>query len=184
MASLPLLKSRRLHHCQASFAAFVAYHQAGIVAPVVIALLPSMRRHLCHCRNGNCYSCQDGVFAVIDARCLCPCLAGVFALITCCWACVVSLIVMALLLLMHRHLPLLQLQLLPSWQWRRSFPWCADIITLVTQASLPSLCLCCAVNLQASLPLLSWCVLSRGWHGSSCRRQQWYFHWGQWKGFN
>ncbi len=43
-----------------------------------------------------------------------------------------------------------------------SCPWCTGISALVTQASLPLLCLHCAVDLQASLPSLSWPVLSRG----------------------
>ncbi len=52
-------------------------------------------------------------------------------------------------------------------------PWCAGIFVLIAQASLPLLCLHCAVNLQVSSPLLSWHVLNHGWHGRlRCRQQQ------------
>jgi hypothetical protein len=33
-----------------------------------LTLPPSMRRHLCRCRNGNCCSRHDGVITVVDAQ--------------------------------------------------------------------------------------------------------------------
>jgi hypothetical protein len=62
---------------------------------------------------------------------------------------------------------------LPLSRWH-CCPWCTGISALVMQASLPLLCLCRAVDLQASLPLLSWHVLrlSRGQHQSPRRRQR------------
>jgi hypothetical protein len=60
---------------------------------------------------------------------------------------------------------------LPLSHWH-CCPWCAGFITLIAQASLPLLCLHCAVNFQASSPWLSWHVLSHGRHGRLCRRQR------------
>ncbi len=51
-------------------------------------------------------------------------------------------------------------------------PRCTGIIALIAQASLPLFCLHCAVNLQASSPLLSWHVLSHGRHGRLLGRQR------------
>ncbi len=51
-------------------------------------------------------------------------------------------------------------------------PWSTGISTLVALASLPLLCLHCTVDLQASLPSLSWHVLSfYGQRGKPHRRQ-------------
>ncbi len=57
---------------------------------------------------------------------------------------------------------------LPHWH---CCPGCAGISTLIAQASLPLLCLCRAVDSQASLPVLSWHVLSRRRCGRPRRRQ-------------
>ncbi len=48
MELLPLLMQRHLHRHSASFVALVANRQAGIVALVVMVLLPSMHRRLCN----------------------------------------------------------------------------------------------------------------------------------------
>jgi hypothetical protein len=48
-------------------------HRNGVLVIIdVIALVarwqPSMRGHLCRCRNGNCCSRHDGVIAFVDAQ--------------------------------------------------------------------------------------------------------------------
>jgi hypothetical protein len=53
MASLPSLIRRRLNHCQVIVIALIACHKAGIVALVMMALLPLMRRHLHRCCDGD-----------------------------------------------------------------------------------------------------------------------------------
>ncbi len=55
MASSSSLMSRRpCRHCD------------GIVALVVMMLLPLMRKHLCCCCDGDCCPCCDGFSAVVE----------------------------------------------------------------------------------------------------------------------
>jgi hypothetical protein len=68
MAPLLSLMSRRLCCRQASIVALVACCQAGVVALIVMALLPLMHKRLCHCCDCNCCSCHDGVVAIVDAQ--------------------------------------------------------------------------------------------------------------------
>jgi hypothetical protein len=68
MESFLLLMQRVLCRLQASIITLVACHQAGIVALIVMTLLPSMRSHLCQCCDGNCYSCHNCVITVVDAQ--------------------------------------------------------------------------------------------------------------------
>ncbi len=63
------------------------------------------------------------------------------------------------------------LELLPLLHWH-CHPWYTGISTLVAQTFLPLLCFCYAVDSQASLPLLSWHVLSRGQCGRPHQRQR------------
>jgi hypothetical protein len=70
------------------------------------------------------------------------------------------------------HVCAVVLVLSPLSHWH-CCPQCAGIIALIAQASLPLLCLHCAVNLQAPSPLLSWHVLNHGRHGRlRCRQWQ------------
>ncbi len=68
MASLPSLMHRRLCCHQASIVALIACCKAGVIALVMMVLLPLMRRHLCHCHNGNCCSHHNGVVAIVDVQ--------------------------------------------------------------------------------------------------------------------
>ncbi len=70
------------------------------------------------------------------------------------------------------HVCAIALVLLPLSRWH-CCPWYTGISVLVVQASLPLLSFLRAVNSQqASLPSLSWHVLSRGQRGRPCRRQR------------
>jgi hypothetical protein len=53
MVSLPSLMRRRLCRYQVILVALIARCKAGIVALIVMALLPLMRRHLHHCCDGD-----------------------------------------------------------------------------------------------------------------------------------
>ncbi len=68
MESLLLLMWRRLCCHQASVIALVAFCQAGIVALVVMALLPSMHRRLCCCCNGNICCRHNGAVTAVNAQ--------------------------------------------------------------------------------------------------------------------
>ncbi len=70
MTSLLSLMRSCLQRCQASIVALVACCKAGTVvaALVMMVLLPSLCRRLCHCCNGDCCSCHGGVVAVVDAQ--------------------------------------------------------------------------------------------------------------------
>jgi hypothetical protein len=108
MALFPLSQCRCCHP-QAGVVALVAMASlsSSMLLPsllvIKLLLLLSMQRHLCHCCDGNCCSCHDGIVAIVDAQaCLCGCWASIIALVACCWAGIVALIVMALLLSMCR----------------------------------------------------------------------------------
>jgi hypothetical protein len=62
------LMCRHLCHCQVSVLALIACCQAGVVALVVMALLLSLHRRLCHSHDSNCCSCHNGVVAIVDAQ--------------------------------------------------------------------------------------------------------------------
>ncbi len=88
MVSLPMIRDRVVAHVgwwhccpQASVVALVAmvslsssmrrcscHHCNGIVARVVMALLPTMHRGLCCCCNCDCHSHDNGAVAVVDAQ--------------------------------------------------------------------------------------------------------------------
>jgi hypothetical protein len=48
--------------------ALIAHCQAGIIALIVMALLPLMHKRLCHCCDGDCRSCHDGIIAVVNTQ--------------------------------------------------------------------------------------------------------------------
>jgi hypothetical protein len=105
-----------------------------------LALLPSMRRCLQCCCNGNCCSCHNGVIAVVNAQaCFSCCQANVVALAACHQAGAVTHIAMALL---------------PSM--RRVFCRCPNC-----NFHLNDNCIVANVNSQTSLPLLRRCHCSR-----------------------
>jgi hypothetical protein len=140
--------------------------QSGDVALVTMVLSPSlMHRHLCHCHNGIVALIALAPLPTLHGRC-CPCCANVVVLIALtslpsrCVS-IVTVIAPALLPRSRWHVCAIALVSLPLSCWN-CHPWCTDISALVAKASLPLLCLHCAVNLQASSPLLSWHVLSRG----------------------
>jgi hypothetical protein len=66
MALLPLLICRHLRCCQASIITLVTCCQAGVIALIVMALLLSMCRHLCHCCDCDCHPHDNGIIAVVD----------------------------------------------------------------------------------------------------------------------
>ncbi len=150
--------------------------QAGVVALVTMASLPSsMRRRLCHCHNdvaalvalvpsptlhGHCCLCCTGVVILIALTSLLSHCMGI-----------VTIVAPVLLPQLSCCVCTIALVLLPLSRWH-CCPWCADIITLIAQASLPLLCLHCAVDLQVPSPSLSWHLLSRGQHGGPHRRKQ------------
>jgi hypothetical protein len=88
MELLPLLICRHLCHCQASVVTLVAHHQAGVVGLVMMSLLPSMHRHLCHHCNCGCCPHDNGVVAIVNVQaslpssswCPCPRNNGIVAL--------------------------------------------------------------------------------------------------------
>ncbi len=164
IALLPLLQ---LHHCHC---------QAGVVALVLMMLLPSlMRRHLCHCHNGIVVLIALAPLSTLHRSCP-PCCTGIIVLIALtsfpshCMG-VATIITPALLHPSSWCVCAVVLVLL-HWLYWHCFPWCTGISTLVAQASLPLLCLHPGVNFQATLPLLSWHVLSRGRRGRPRRRQR------------
>jgi hypothetical protein len=106
----------------------------------------------------------------------CPCYHCIVVLITLTslpLCCIGIIIVIAPVLLPPStwHVWAVALVSSPLSHWH-CCPWCTGIIALNAQASLPLLCLHCAVNLQASSLLLSWHVLSHGQHGRLRRRQR------------
>jgi hypothetical protein len=68
MVLLLLLMCRHLCCCQASVVALVAHCQVGVIALVVMATLPSMRRHLQRCCDCNCCPHDNGVVAAVNAQ--------------------------------------------------------------------------------------------------------------------
>jgi hypothetical protein len=178
LVAMVLLLSMRRHLCS-----------PGVFAIIVIMLLPSLRWHCCRCYVGvvthvmmvlspslMCRSychCHNGVIAFVALAPLptfhghcCPCCASVVILIVLtslpshCMV-VVTVAAPALLPPLSWRFCTIALVLLPLSHWH-CCPWCAGISALVMQASLSLLCLRCAVDLQVSLPLLSWHVLSSG----------------------
>ncbi len=148
-----------------------------------LALLSSMRRGLCHCCNGNCCSCHNGVIAVVDAQaCLCHCQASIVALATCCQAGVVThvamapsmrrifaIVVIAIFVLMIAIFVLMTMALLLVSMHIRPCSCQDGVVTLVTMALLP-LILNGVVTLIAMVLLLS-----SSWHhcpAFNCRRLQ------------
>jgi hypothetical protein len=125
-----------------------------------MASLPSLR--WCHY--------QDCMGIILPC---CPCVGVLIALtsLPSCHIGVIAVIAPVLMLPPTWHVCAVVLVLLPLSHWHCR-PWCTGIIALIVQASLPLLCLHCAVNLQASSPLLSWHVPSLGQHCRLCRRQR------------
>jgi hypothetical protein len=114
--------------------------------------------------------------STLHGRC-CPCCPGVVVLIALtslpsrCMG-VVTVVELALLPPSSWRVCAVALVLLHLSPWH-CCSWCIGISPLVVQASWPLLCLRHAVNLQASLPSLSWHVLSRRRRGRPrCRQQQ------------
>jgi hypothetical protein len=154
MASSPLICDSvvslvAMSHChpQASIVALVAMvsssssmhrhpcrHHNGIVALIAMAFLPLMRRHLCHCCNGSCCPCRDGISAVVKLAYPlnwhhCPCNKWVVATIDA------------------------QASLLSS-SWHRH-PRCNDVAVVSVQESLQSRHLChCCNNVVALIPMV------------------------------
>ncbi len=132
--------------------------QAGVVAFVTIASVPpSMRRHLCHSHNGV-VTLVALALSSMQKRFFPHC-TGVVVLIALtslpsrCMG-IVTVIAPVLLPLSTWFVCTIALVLSPLSCWHCRH-WCNGIISLVTQASLPLLCLHCAVDLQVSLPSLS-----------------------------
>jgi hypothetical protein len=113
------------------------HHHDGIVALVTMALLPSMRRHLCRCCDCGCPPHDIGVVVVVDAqvslpslsRCCCPCNKCVIALNPHWHCCPCSNGVVAIL----------KLALLPLFQWHHCHHQCADILAIIAIVLLPLL---------------------------------------------
>jgi hypothetical protein len=161
-------------------------HCNNTVAHVAMASLPSSS--WCRCPwplsiRRRLYCCHNGIIALIALVLLptlhghcCPCYTSIAVLIELtslpshCMGAVTG-VALALLPLLSWHVCAVALVSLPLSCWP-CCPCCTGISAFVPQASLPLLYLCCAVDLQVSLPLLSWHVLSRGHHGRPCRRQQ------------
>jgi hypothetical protein len=143
----------------------------------MMALLPlSMHRHLCCCHNGVVALVALAPLPILPRHC-CPCCTGVVVLIVLtslpsrCMV-VVTIDALALLLPLSWRVCAIALVLSPLSCWH-CCPWCTGISALVMQESLPLLCLHCAVDSQASLPKLSWHVLScRQCGRPGCRQRQ------------
>jgi hypothetical protein len=164
------LKSRHLcHRCN------------NVVALVAMMLSPSS--------SWCCCPCHDGVVAIVNVQVSLPlsgwchhplALAPLPTLHRHCDPCftrivapnvqtfsslhcmgTITIIAAALLSPSSWHVCPVALVYLPLSRWS-CCPWCTGISALITQALLPLLCFRHAVNLQASLPSLSWHVLSRG----------------------
>jgi hypothetical protein len=152
IVAILLLPLSRWRHCRI---------QAGDVVLVTMASLPSlMCRRLCHGHNGIVALIALAPLPTLHG-CCCPCNAGIVVLFLVtslpsrCMG-VVSVIAPALLPPLSWRVCTIALVLLPLSRWH-CYPWCAGIIALIMQASLPLLCLHRAVDSQASsLPLLSW----------------------------
>jgi hypothetical protein len=152
------------------------HHQAGGVALVTMASTPlSMPRRLWCCHNGIVALIALAPLPTLHRRCH-PCCAGIVVLIALTSSslyCMGAVTVVAPVLLPPLSWRVCTIALVPlslSCWWCHS--WYTGISTLVAQALSPLLCFCHAVNLQASLPLLSWHVLSRRQRGRPCRRQR------------
>ncbi len=133
--------------------------QVGVIALVtMVSLSSSMHRCLCHCHNGIVALIALVPLPRLHGHC-CPHCTGVIVLIALtflpshCMG-VVTVIAPVLLPPLTWCVCAVALVSLPLSHWH-CCPWCADIIPLVAQASLPLLCLHCAVDLQVSSPLLS-----------------------------
>ncbi len=137
-----------------------------------MALLPSMRRHLCHCCICNCCPHDNGVVAVVDAQAFlpslrwhhCPCNNGVAALdlqwhccpcchgavailkLHCCPCCNgVVVIIDAVALVAHHQAGIIELPLM-----RRHLCCCCN-----GNCSSCHNCVAAVVDVQVSLPLSS-----------------------------
>jgi hypothetical protein len=75
MALLLSSLSRCLHDCQTSIVTLITCCQAGVVPLMVMTLLPSMRRRLCHCCHCNCCPHGNGSVAVVDLQASLPSLS-------------------------------------------------------------------------------------------------------------
>jgi hypothetical protein len=139
---ITLLPSLQWCHC---------CHQAGVVALIMMALLPSsMHRRLCNCHDGVVALVALAPLPTLHRHC-CPCCAGIVVLIALTSLPsrrmgVVTIVAPVLLPLSSWHVCAIALVLLPLSCWC-CCPWCTDISVLVAQASFPSLCLHCAVDL-------------------------------------
>jgi hypothetical protein len=132
-----------------------------------LASLPSMRRHLGHCCDGNCCSCHNGLITVVDAQvCLRHCQASVIALVACCQADIVTHIAMALLPLMRRVfavvviaiVALMAMALLPLLM--RKCPCCCQesVVALIKMVPLPLIRNGVVARIMMAL------LLSSSWH--------------------
>ncbi len=141
-----------------------------------LALPPLMRRCLCHCCDGKCCSCHNGIIAIVDAQmCLCCCQASVVALATCHRAGVVTHVVMVLLPLMRRVFVIVTISIFALMKLAsfllsmHRYPCrCLDgVVSLVTMALLPLIC----NGIVALIAMAS--LLSSSWHHCPdfhCRR--------------
>jgi hypothetical protein len=178
LAAMVLPSSMRRHLCSPGIFAIVAikllpllqcchcHHQAGVIALVTMTWLPlSMRRRLCCCHNSIVALIALAPCPTLQGHC-CPCCAGIAFLIVLtslpsrCMG-IITVVALALLPPSSWRVCAIALVSLPLSHWRYC-PQCTGISALVIQASLPSLCLHCAVDLWVSSPSLSWHVLSRG----------------------
>ncbi len=161
---LPLLRWRCCH-CQAGVVALVTMASSALL----------MHRHLCHCHNDVVALVGLAPLPTLHGNC-CPCCASVIVLIELTFLpsrCMGVVTVFAPVLLPPSswRFCVVALVLSPLSCWCLH-PLCTGISSHVAQASLPLLYLCRVVDLQESLPLLSWHVLSRGQRGRPHRRQR------------
>ncbi len=157
MALLPSSMCRHLHRCWGSIVAC----RAGVVTLVMMASMPSMRRHLCCCRDCDCCPHNNGFDAIVDAQATlllsswhcCPHNNGVVALYPhrhCCPCCTGIVAV-------------LKLALLPLLQWHCCHHQCTGILAIIAMTLLPSLQWRCCRGCAASLLLLQWQLLPLLW---------------------
>jgi hypothetical protein len=152
MALLPLSMCRRLHHCQACVVALVTCCQAGIVALVAMALLPSMCRHLCIIVIVIAALMMMVLSPLSIRRHPCRCQDGVVALVTMALLPLIHDGVVALVMLHCPHpqagiVAFVAMALPSSSMRRRPCRHCDGIVALVAMVLLPlmqrRLCRCC-----------------------------------------
>ncbi len=138
---------RRLCRCQTSIIALVPCCQAGVVTHILMALLPSMHRCLCHHCHCNCPAHDDSVVAVVHAQASLP-------LSNCCHC----PLTMPLLPLIHDFVvALVMMASMLSSNWCYC-PCCNGVIIIIDVIAFAAHWQSdiIAVDAQVLLPLLQW----------------------------